>query len=98
MESFYRLVLPEILPEEIERILYLDVDIVVNHSLKELYHTEFDGNALCACPEPFSGIGVFQYRDEMFQEHVREGFTYFNSGVLLMNLKLKCLNVLKKML
>ncbi|MBR5598265.1 MAG: hypothetical protein IKW30_12815 [Lachnospiraceae bacterium] len=88
VESFYRLVLPEILPEEIERILYLDVDIVVNHSLKELYHTEFNGNALCACPEPFSGIGVFQYRDEMFKEHVREGFTYFNSGVLLMNLKL----------
>ena len=88
VESFYRLVLPEILPEEMDRILYLDVDIIINHSLKELYHTDFEGMALCACPEPFSGIGVFEYRDEMFKKHVREGFIYFNSGVLLMNLQL----------
>jgi len=87
VESFYRLILPEILPEEMDRILYLDVDIVINHSLKELYNTDFEGNALCACPEPFSGIGVFEYRDAMFKEHVREGFIYFNSGVLLLNLK-----------
>lgn len=87
VESFYRLTLPEILPEEVERILYLDVDIVINHSLRELYDTDFEGNALCACPEPFDGIGVFPYRDALFKEHVKKGFIYFNSGVLLLNLK-----------
>ena len=87
VESFYRLALPEILPEEMERILYLDVDIVINHSLRELYDTDFEGNAMCACPEPFHGMGVFPYRDALFKEHAKEGFIYFNSGVLLLNLK-----------
>lgn len=35
VESFYRLALPELLPKEMERILYIDVDIIINHSLRD---------------------------------------------------------------
>ena len=88
LESYYRLMLQDILPEEVERILYLDVDVVVNNSLYEVYNTDFEGNDICACAEFFSEIGFSDIRDEIFKEYIKEGFTYFNSGVLLMNIRL----------
>ena len=43
-QIYYRLAAPLLLPEELDRILYLDVDLVVINSLQELYHTDFEGN------------------------------------------------------
>lgn len=88
LASYYRLMLQDILPEEIDRILYLDVDIIINKSLLELYNTDFEENALCACSEPFSGLRFLDYRNEVFKEQIKKGFIYFNSGVLLLNVSL----------
>ena len=88
VEMYYRLMLQDILPEDVERILYLDIDIIVNKPLAELYHTDFEGNMLCACSEPFSGVGFPDFRNETFREQIKAGYIYFNSGVLLLNIKL----------
>lgn len=86
LEAYYRLLLPELLPEETERILYLDVDIIVNKSVEDLFHMDFEDALLCACEDsnkaPFS-----DRRDIIFEKQIQEGFTYFCSGVLLMNIK-----------
>ena len=58
LEAYYRLMLQDILPEEVDRILYLDIDIIVNKPLDELYDMDFEGKLLCACSEPFSGAFV----------------------------------------
>ena len=42
-ELYYRLLAPYLLPEEMERILYLDADIIINGSLREFYQQSIDG-------------------------------------------------------
>lgn len=79
--TYYRLFLPEILPDDIERVLYLDGDIAVIGSLSELWNTELDDYA----------VGGVTDMSEALQEYSRLGypseFGYFNAGVLLINLK-----------
>ena len=48
-QIFYRLAAPLLLPEDLDRILYLDVDTLVINPLKELYAMEFAGNYYIAC-------------------------------------------------
>lgn len=84
LEAYYRLALMDILPEDVDRLLYLDVDTIVNKSLEELYFTDFEENLICAC----KGIWEAPFgdnRDIIFEEQIRNGFTYFCSGVLLYN-------------
>ena len=45
VEMYFRLLLPELLPESVERILYLDVDMIVNRSVRALYETDFSATA-----------------------------------------------------
>ena len=39
-ETYYRLLINELLPKNIDRIIYLDCDIVINNSVEELYSIE----------------------------------------------------------
>lgn len=80
--TYYRLMLTEILPKSIDKILYLDGDIIVRQSLDSLWNTDIEGYAVAAVPD---------YDDET---HRKEGYLhlepwtgYFNAGVLLVNLK-----------
>ena len=79
--SLLRLQLPELLPE-LERIIYLDCDVIVMSSLKELWNTQ-TGDAV--------GAGAADYNSDL-EEHQKsiccDGFTYINSGVFLFNLDL----------
>lgn len=87
IEAYYRLMLQDILPVDVDRIIYLDVDVIVNKSLDELYNLDFEGKMLCACSEPFSGAFP-DIRNEIFKDLIRQRFIYFNSGVLLLNIEL----------
>ena len=75
---YYRLLLPELLPQ-LDKVLYLDCDILVNDSLDGLWNTDITEYA-CAVVEDQEGDDITL--------HNRIGVytTYFNSGVLLMNL------------
>lgn len=79
--TYYRLFLTEILPVEIEKVLYLDGDIVVMGSLKELWETNIDE---CS-------VGCVTDMSEAVHDYSRLGYSsdfgYFNAGVLLINLK-----------
>lgn len=85
-EAYYRLLLIDILQEDVDRILYLDVDTIVNKPLNELYDIDFGENVLCACKDiceaPFG-----DERDVIFEEQIKNDFTYFCSGVLLFNIR-----------
>ena len=84
-EMYFRLFASRYLPKEIDRILYLDPDLVVLNSLRELYAISF-GNKLFAAA---SHIESFSF--EMFNRyrlHLPEGTRYINSGVMMMNLSL----------
>ena len=76
--TYYRLLIPELLPREVGKVLYLDCDIVVNHSIADLWNIDLTGYALAAVPSV--GFG---------KEAVRLGYPmeygYFNAGVTLIN-------------
>ncbi len=73
LPAFYRLKLPSILPN-IDKIIYLDCDVVVCTSLSELYNTNF-GNNLIA--------GV----KDTDKNKLKKNPTYINSGVVVFDLK-----------
>lgn len=87
IETFYRLMLQDILPLQVDRILYLDVDMIINKPLSELYTTDFEGKILCACSEPFVAPSTGDVRSQFFKNHLKSGFMYFNAGMLLMNIE-----------
>lgn len=78
--TYYRLAIPELLPN-LDRVLYLDGDLIVRHSLDNMYHKDLEGVSLYAVSE----------MDEADQPYERLGYPsycgYFNAGVLLINLK-----------
>lgn len=80
---YYRILAAKFLPKKLERILYLDGDIIVINSLKELYEMEFDGNLFCACTH----VKSFLTKINQLRLGANEESSYINSGVLLMNLK-----------
>lgn len=86
LEAYFRLMLADILPEEVDRILYLDVDIIVDKPLDELYFTDFEQSLFCVCRDMCVSFPANDIRDELFKEHLKKGFTYFNSGVMLWNI------------
>lgn len=86
LETYYRLLLVDILPEDVERIIYLDVDIIINHSLEDLFFTDLDGKLLGAC-EDINKPPFGDNRDAIFSEQIQNGFTYFCAGVMLLNIK-----------
>ena len=79
-----RLMLPEILQEH-KKIIYLDADLLVMGSLRELWDLQIGGNAVAAA---IDSITIFQGPDLKHLEELQLplGHLYFNSGVLLLNL------------
>lgn len=43
---YYWFMLPEFLGNEMDRVLYLDVDIIVNKDIFDFYFSDFKGNRL----------------------------------------------------
>lgn len=82
---YYRLFIADLF-QEYDKALYLDADIVVLGDIAQLYQTNIEGNYLGAISDD-----VVASCDE-FREYVKDGVGspvpyYFNSGILVMNLK-----------
>ena len=84
-EMYYRLFAARYLPQQLERILYLDTDLVVLHSLRSLYQIDFDSKLFAAA----SHIESRTFRElNRRRLHLSEHAKYLNSGVMMMNLAL----------
>lgn len=85
--TFYRLCLPELLPQ-VDKCIYLDSDIVVNQDLSDLYHTDMCGYYVAGVLS--EGIQTDKYYQKALCKRIglKDVSTYINAGVLLMNLDL----------
>lgn len=81
-QIYYRLIAPLLLPTTLERVLYLDVDIVVINPLTTLYETSFDGAWYVACTH----TGELLTKFNQMRLETDEETPYINTGVLLLNL------------
>lgn len=85
VEAYFRIVALNLLPKEMERILYLDVDMIVKKSLDVLYQTDFGGCAAIACQDIYGYVfGATQQSEKRLM--LRKRGNYFNSGMILFNL------------
>lgn len=77
-----RLFLCSYLPDRVEQILYLDCDIIVNGSIRELENLSFFGELAAGVPE------LLMPAEKKAIIGLNKEDTYYNAGVLLANLKL----------
>lgn len=82
---YYRLLASEYLPGTVDKILYLDPDILIIGKLRPLYDTDISKHLFAAAMH--SGLtGITGYVNKLrLPDYETE--LYFNSGVLLMNLE-----------
>jgi lipopolysaccharide biosynthesis glycosyltransferase len=76
---YYRLLAPRLLPADMNKILYLDSDLIVRGSLSDLWNTDLADKALAAVPDC--------WQDSKSLAVLPAGEKLFNSGVLLINLR-----------
>lgn len=82
-EAAYRLLATDLFAGSLERVLHLDVDILITGDISEFYNTSFDGNYLVGC-EDFLSDGIRRQKCRGFGKD--ENASFFNSGVLLFNI------------
>ena len=85
-EIYYRLAAPYLLPESLDRILYMDVDTVVINSLTDLYQSDFEENYFMGCTN--TQLPLQKFNQVRLGIDVEKDVPYINTGVLMMNLPL----------
>jgi len=78
--TYYRFSIPSIIPDEVEKVLYLDCDIVIKDDIKKIWSFDLDNSLIGAIHNPFF--------NRFIELDIDEGKGYFNAGVLLINLSL----------
>lgn len=78
VSALFKFLLPDILPK-LDKVLYLDGDLICKADLTELYNTDLGNNYAAAVPDS----GQIYYK----HAYVRRVTKYINSGVMLLNLK-----------
>lgn len=82
-EMYYRLLAPHLLPATVDRVLYLDPDILVINPLRPLWETDLQGHLFAAAAH----TGRAELANGVNQMRLGTGRDYYNSGVLLMDLE-----------
>ena len=87
--TFFRILAPELLPPDLDRVIYLDSDLVIEGNLAELWQTELEDCPVlavqdywlpqvslpCALAETYHQLGL------------KPDVPFFNAGMLVLNLK-----------
>lgn len=91
--TYYRLLAPEILPKTIEKILYLDGDIIVNGDISRLWLMDLEGFAFAGADDC-----SFVLKDNYSRLQYDRKYGYYNAGVTLYNIKYWRENNLSKLI
>ena len=75
LPTYFRFLLPEVLPK-VDKILYLDCDVIVRTSLEELFNTDIKNS-------PAAMVLDVETKKESERLNIKK---YFNAGVMLINL------------
>lgn len=85
--AYFRLDMANILPADVQKVIYLDVDLLVFKDIAVLWNFDMQGKPLAAVAD----YGIMASKRLMQQKHDVIGLplnkNYFNSGVVVMDLK-----------
>ncbi|MCP8883170.1 glycosyltransferase family 8 protein [Devosia sp. XJ19-1] len=85
---YARMLLPGLLPQEVERVIYLDCDMLVRAPIEELYDIDLAGKPLGAVRDALAPF-IPMRRDMIQNADLFDGADpYFNSGMLVIDLDL----------
>ncbi len=82
MATYYRLFAHKVLPPHLNKVIYLDGDIIVRHSLNDLWNIGMTNCPIAGVPD-IQCYSVLHYN----RLHYSMQLGYFNAGVLLINLE-----------
>lgn len=82
-EMYYRLLAGRLLPPQLDKVLYLDPDILVINPLRPLWEKDLGGQLFAAAAH----IGRAELASNVNRLRLGTKAPYFNSGVLLINLE-----------
>ena len=78
VEVYFRIFASNYLPQDLDRILYLDADTIVINPLKELYETDFEENYYIAATH----VKKVLHKLNEIRLNIKEDEPYINTGVL----------------
>lgn len=84
--AYFRLLIGTLLPESVQRVIYLDTDIVVLSDIRDLWVSELGGKIVGAVPDLgvlCSTKSIMAKRKEL---QLDSDALYFNSGVMLIDI------------
>jgi len=79
-ETYYRILIPDLLSKDITKAIYFDCDLIVKEDISKLWNKNIDDYFLAAVDE-----GISKRRRRRLSLPANSG--YFNAGVLLINLQ-----------
>lgn len=88
LNIYMRLFIPYFIPNDVESVLYLDVDMIVQKDITQLFNYDFNDKIIGAVLDPSiitfdnSWGGILNYQELGFSGITR----YFNTGLLLINI------------
>ena len=85
INTYYRLFAPYLLPKYVDKVLYLDCDIVCTGSIEELYNSDLEDNIFVACKNMLPEHLIPWGRRNNLRLGLSEDYTYVNAGVLLID-------------
>lgn len=82
-ETYYRLLAHRLFEENVEKVLWLDGDIIVTGSLLDFYEQDFQGKLYIA----YETLSPESFAEKRAKLQMPQEAIYINSGVMLFNLK-----------
>lgn len=79
LEAYFRIHIPELLSEDVNKVIYMDPDTIIKEDLYDLWSIDISDYYLGAVEWAFGD-------DRMSVLSIPEQYGYFNAGVLLINL------------
>ena len=85
IETYYRILAIDSLPKELDRVLYLGVDMIIQGSILDLYNTEIGDCPFVVCEDILGKLNNFHEANKN-RLGIPPQYSYFNAGVMLFNL------------
>jgi lipopolysaccharide biosynthesis glycosyltransferase len=82
-ETYHRISIPDLLEKDIEKVIYLDSDMIIKEDITRLWDVNIDHYFLAAVIDAWQGIKKLRHSDLS----IPDDCDYFNAGVLVLNLK-----------
>jgi lipopolysaccharide biosynthesis glycosyltransferase len=87
MNVYMRLFIPSFIPKNVTKVIYLDVDMIVQSDISSLWNTDLGNSVVAAAADPIIRVvgdfgGIENYADLGLDAKTK----YFNSGLLIINI------------